>query len=180
MACGFFVHEGTFRQPSGRASGLPEPPLIVAGHLGSEDPTTRFLQFRNVLSSARAFGLTFFTMKKFAAIVILAVLLGTMYGYVLGRIAGHPPQSPPPDPWLAPEYPAFLLQGDFWGQLIFWSALPLCLLFAWLLITYVGETWLREQKARAQDGLIEDVQDLFKEASSLASRGRGQSPESSG
>ncbi len=118
-------------------------------------------------------------MKLFSAIVVLATLMGTMYGYVLGRIASRPLQTSKPDFWLASEYPAFLREDDFWGQIIYWSALPLFLLFAWLTIKYVSETYLRDQKVHLQEQTIGEVQEFFREVSHL-SQGKGDSQESKG
>lgn len=119
-------------------------------------------------------------MKQFSAIVALAAILGTMYGYVLGQLASRPPHPPQSPTTLAPEYPSFLLEGDIWGQIIFWSALPLFILFAWLTIKFVGQNYLRDQKARLQEDVILQMDELFKEASALVSSGKGHSRETEG
>ena len=109
----------------------------------------------------------FTAMKQFSAIVVLAALLGTMYGYVLGKLEFKPkqvPQSPFP---LASEYPSYLLEGNIWGQIIFWSALPLFLLFAWLTMKYVSRTLIRDEKARLQEKTIAEMNKLFEEVSPL-------------
>ncbi len=116
-------------------------------------------------------------MKQFSAIVALAAILGTMYGYVLGGLASRPPQTPQSDPWFASEAPTFLLEGSFWEQMIFWSALPLLALFAWLTIRYVGETLVRKDRARLHEQTIEKMDELFEEIAPLVSGGKGRSRE---
>jgi len=119
-------------------------------------------------------------MKQLFAIVALAVILGTMYGYVLGRLEFGPPPNSRAPVMLASEYPTFLLGGNFWEKIIFWSAPPLFALFAWLTITFVGQTYLRDQKARLHERTISDMGDLFRKVSSLLHQKSGSNGNSHG
>lgn len=121
------------------------------------------------LPLAMALCLLSLAMKKFSAIVVLALILGTMYGYVLGRLSSQPPHPPQSFLTMAPEYPTFLLHGNFWDQLVFWSGPPLFILFVWLIMTYVQQTYIQSVRARWNQETIEQVGELFKEVSSLAS-----------
>jgi hypothetical protein len=116
-------------------------------------------------------------MKQFSAIVALAVTLGTMYGYILGQLASRPPRTPQSGPWFASEAPTFLLEGNIWGQIIFWSALPLFALFAWLTIRYVSETLIRKDQSRLNEQTIEKMDELFEEIAPLMSGGKSGSRE---